>query len=117
MSLEANKAIAAAAAKYAQSIKEGKGDYVKELLADNAVIYGMMGGDMIATPAADFVAMVDSGPAAPPTYESHVDVVCAEETIAVVRVLESGLGDMAFTGYLLMLKVGDDWKAVAKVFA
>ena len=40
-----------------------------------------------------------------------------EETMAVIRVLEEGWGNrIDFTDVLLLLKMNDEWKCVAKAY-
>ena len=49
--------------------------------------------------------------------ETSIDVLELEETLAVVRVLEEGLGGkIDFTDVLLLLKIDGEWKCVAKAY-
>ena len=51
------------------------------------------------------------------TVGAGVDVVSIEETVAVVRVLEEKWGGrIDFTDYLLLMKIGGEWKCVAKAY-
>lgn len=51
------------------------------------------------------------------SFKSRIDVVDIEENLAVVRVLEEGWGGrIDFTDYLLLLKMGGEWKCVAKAY-
>ncbi len=50
-------------------------------------------------------------------FKARVDIVSIEETVAVVRVLEEKWGGrIDFTDYLLLLKIGNEWKCVAKAY-
>ena len=51
------------------------------------------------------------------TFEARIDIVDVEETLAVVRVLEESWGgSIDFTDYLLLMKIDDEWKYVAKAY-
>ena len=87
------KAIEDAAMKFVKSIAEGNSTYAKELFVNDAVLFGYLDGN------------------------ARIDIVSVEETVAVVRVLEEKWGGrIDFTDYLLLLKLGEDWKCVAKVY-
>ena len=50
-------------------------------------------------------------------FKARIDVLAVEETVAVVRVLEEKWGGrIDFTDYLLLLKLGGEWKCVAKAY-
>ena len=50
-------------------------------------------------------------------FKARIDIVSVEETVAVVRVLEEKWGDrIDFTDYLLLLKINNEWKCVAKAY-
>ena len=50
-------------------------------------------------------------------FKARIDIVEIEETLAVVRVLEEKWGGrIDFTDYLLLMKMGGEWKCVAKAY-
>ena len=50
-------------------------------------------------------------------FKARIDILSIEETVAVVRVLEENWGGrIDFTDYLLLLKIGEEWKCVAKAY-
>jgi len=50
-------------------------------------------------------------------FKARVDVVSIEETVAVVGMLEKKWGGrIDFTDYLLLMKIGGEWKCVAKAY-
>ena len=54
---------------------------------------------------------------ADPGYKARVDVLCIEETVAIVRVLEDNWGGrINFSDFLLLIKMDGEWRAVAKVY-
>lgn len=115
-SIEEYKAVEAAAIKFVKSVAEGDSRYARELFTDDAVLFGFLDGELEHGSIEQFYRNVDtvSGGEA---FKARVDVVAVEETLAVVRVLEEGWGDrIDFTDYLLLLKIGGEWKCVAKAY-
>ena len=52
-----------------------------------------------------------------PGYRARIDVLCIEETVAIVRVLEDNWGGrIDFSDFLLLIKMDGEWKGVAKVY-
>lgn len=115
-SIEEYKAVEVAAIKFVKSVAEGDSRYARELFTDDAVLFGFLDGELEHGSIEQFYRNVDtvSGGEA---FKARVDVVAVEETLAVVRVLEEGWGDrIDFTDYLLLLKIGGEWKCVAKAY-
>lgn len=115
-SIEEYKVVEAAAIKFVKSVAEGDSRYARELFTDDAVLFGFLDGELEHGSIEQFYRNVDtvSGGEA---FKARVDVVAVEETLAVVRVLEEGWGDrIDFTDYLLLLKIGGEWKCVAKAY-
>ena len=105
-----------AAMKFVKSVEEGNSQYARELFTDDAVLFGFLDGKLEHGSIEQFYHNVDtvSGGEA---FKARVDVVAVEETLAVVRVLEEGWGGrIDFTDYLLLLKIGGEWKCVAKAY-
>ena len=114
--LKEYQAVEAAAMKFVKSVAEGSSKYAKELFTDEAVLFGYLDGKLEHGSIEQFYHNVDtvSGGEA---FKARVDVVAVEETLAVVRVLEEGWGNrIDFTDYLLLLKIGSEWKCVAKAY-
>lgn len=102
--------------KFVKSVSEGNSKYARELFTDDAVLFGFLDGELEHGSIEQFYHNVDtvSGGKA---FKARVDVVAVEETLAVVRVLEEGWGGrIDFTDYLLLLKIGGEWKCVAKAY-
>ena len=115
-SIEEYKAVEEAAAKFVRSVAEGDSRYARELLIDEAVLFGYLDGKLEHGSIEQFYRNVDSvgGDAG---FRARIDVVDIEETVAVVRVLEEQWGGrIDFTDYLLMMKMDGRWRCVAKAY-
>ncbi len=115
-SIEEYKAVEAAAMKFVRSVAEGDSRHARELFTDEAVLFGYLDGKPEHGSIEQFYRNVDSV-AAGDRFKARIDVVAVEETLAVVRVLEEGWGGrIDFTDYLLLLKIDDEWRCVAKAY-
>ncbi len=109
-------AVEAAAMKFVKSVAEGNSKYAKELFTDDAVLFGFLDGELEHGSIEQFYHNVDTVGAGD-NFKARVDVVSIEETVAVVRVLEEKWGGrIDFTDYLLLMKIGGEWKCVAKAY-
>lgn len=114
--IEDYNAVVAAAEKFTRSVAEGNSKYARELFADEAVLFGYLDGKLEHGSIEQFYHNVDTV-AAGDSFNSRIDVVLLEETLAVVRVLEEGWGGrIDFTDVLLLLKMDGEWKCVAKAY-
>ncbi len=110
------KAVEQAAMKFVRSVADGDSTYAKELFVDEAVLFGYLDGELEHGSIEQFYRNVDTVGAGD-GFKARVDVLSVEETVAVVRVLEEKWGGrIDFTDYLLMLKIGGEWKCVAKAY-
>lgn len=115
-SIKEYEAVQEAAMKFVKSVAEGNSTYARELFTNDAVLFGFLDGELERGSIEQFYHNVDtvSGGEA---FKARVDVVAVEETLAVVRVLEEGWGGrIDFTDYLLLLKIGGEWRCVAKAY-
>ena len=110
------KAVEAAAMKFVKSVAEGNSRYAKELFVDEAVLFGFLDGKLEHGSIEQFYHNVDTVGAGE-NFDTLIDIVALEETVAVVRVLEEKWGGrIDFTDYLLLLKINGEWKCVAKAY-
>ncbi|MFG6397185.1 MAG: nuclear transport factor 2 family protein [Muribaculaceae bacterium] len=110
------EAVALDAEKFVKSVAEGNSSYAKELFTDDAVLFGILDGTLEHGSIEQFYHNVDTV-AAGENFKARIDVLAVEETVAVVRVLEEGWGGrIDFTDFLLLLKLGGEWKCVAKAY-
>lgn len=115
-SIEEYKAVEEAAMKFTRSVAEGNSKHARELFSDDAVLFGFLDGKLEHGSIEQFYHNVDTVPGGD-SFRSRIDVVDIEENLAVVRVLEEGWGGrIDFTDYLLLLKMGGQWRCVAKAY-
>ena len=115
-SIKEYEAVEAAALKFVKSVAEGNSSHARELFTDDAVLFGILDGKMERGSIEQFYRNVDTVSAGE-GFKARIDVMAVEETLAVVRVLEEGWGGrIDFTDYLLLLKIGGEWKCVAKAY-
>ena len=114
--IEEYKAVENAAMKFVKSVAEGNSRYAKDLFVDEAVLFGYLDGKLEHGSIEQFYNNVDTVSAGN-NFKARIDIVSVEETVAVVRVLEEKWGDrIDFTDYLLLLKINNEWKCVAKAY-
>ena len=110
------KAVEEAAQKFVKSVAEGNSQYAKTLFTDEAVLFGFLDGKLEHGSIEQFYHNVDTVGAGD-HFKARIDILSIEETVAVVRVLEENwVGRIDFTDYLLLLKIGEEWKCVAKAY-
>lgn len=110
------KAVEEAAQKFVRSVAEGNSQYAKTLFTDEAVLFGFLDGKLEHGSIEQFYHNVDTVGAGD-HFKARIDILSIEETVAVVRVLEENWGGrIDFTDYLLLLKMGEEWKCVAKAY-
>lgn len=110
------EAVAQAAEKFVRSVAEGNSAYAKELFTEDAVLFGILDGELEHGSIRQFYHNVDTVGAGA-DFKARIDVLSVEETVAVVRVLEEKWGNrIDFTDYLLLLKLNGEWKCVAKAY-
>lgn len=114
--IEEYKAVENATMKFVKSVAEGNSSYAKDLFVDEAVLFGYLDGKLEHGSIEQFYHNVDTVSAGN-NFKARIDIVSVEETVAVVRVLEEKWGDrIDFTDYLLLLKINNEWKCVAKAY-
>lgn len=114
--IEEYKAVELAAMNFVRSVAEGNSSYAKHLFINEAVLFGYLDGQLEHGSIEQFYRNVDNvGPDS--GFKARIDVIDVEETLAVVRVLEENWsGRIDFTDYLLLMKIGGEWKCVAKAY-
>ena len=105
-----------AAMKFVKSVAEGNSSYAKDLFVDEAVLFGYLDGKLEHGSIEQFYHNVDTVSAGN-NFKARIDIISIEESVAVVRVLEEKWGGrIDFTDYLLLLKINNAWKCVAKAY-
>lgn len=114
--IEEYKAVENAAMKFVKSVAEGNSSYAKDLFVDEAVLFGYLDGKLEHGSIEQFYHNVDTVSAGN-NFKARIDIVSVEETVAVVHILEEKWGDrIDFTDYLLLLKINNEWKCIAKAY-
>lgn len=114
-SIEDFNKVERAAQKFAESVGSGKSQICKDVFIPEAVMFGYLDGKLEKGSIQNLYNNIDNA-GADPKYVSRVDVVHIDGTVAIARVLEDNWSGHNFSDYLLLLKFGDDWKIVAKVY-
>ena len=110
------EAVERAAQKFVKSVGSGDSTPAKELFYDEAVMFGYLDGNLEHGPIQNLYDNIDTV-GADPSYRARIDVLCIEETVAIVRVLEDNWGGrIDFSDFLLLIKMDGEWKGVAKVY-
>lgn len=110
------EAVEKAAMLFVKSVGSGDSAPARELFYDEAVMFGYLDGKLEHGPIQNLYDNIDSV-GADPGYRARIDVLCIEETVAIVRVLEDNWGGrIDFSDFLLLIKMDREWKGVAKVY-
>lgn len=110
------EAVEKAAMLFVKSVGSGDSTPARELFYDEAVMFGYLDGKLEHGPIQNLYDNIDTV-GADPGYRARIDVLCIEETVAIVRVLEDNWGGrIDFSDFLLLIKMDGEWKGVAKVY-
>lgn len=109
------EAVIAVVSQYTEACKVGKSDVMKPAFTDNALMYGYLNGQLYNGSIEALYGAVDQFGAAPEA-KTHIDVLSIEGTAATVRVTLEDWHGIAFTDFHSLLKIGNEWKIIAKVF-
>lgn len=110
------EAVEKAAMLFVKSVGSGDSAPARELFYDEAVMFGYLDGKLEHGPIQNLYDNIDTV-GADPSYRARIDVLCIEETVAIVRVLEDNWGGrIDFSDFLLLIKMDGEWKGVAKVY-
>ena len=110
------EAVEKAAMLFVKSVGSGDSAPARELFYDEAVMFGYLDGKLEHGPIQNLYDNIDTV-GADPGYRARIDVLCIEETVAIVRVLEDNWGGrIDFSDFLLLIKMDGEWKGVAKVY-
>ncbi|MFM0047124.1 nuclear transport factor 2 family protein [Paraburkholderia sediminicola] len=101
---------------YVKGLKVGNVDGLKRAFHENAVMYGFTDQGLLEGTIQNLYDYVKNYGDAP-KIKTRFDVLHKTPTTAVVRVeLENDAADGNFTDYHSLIKVGNEWKIVAKLF-
>lgn len=104
---------------YIRALYQSDSDALCDLFAESARLYSSDGGDLIEMSKADYIEMVaarTSPEAAGHEISGHLvslDTIGADKAVAKISV---AVPPKQFIDFLLVVRVGDDWKIVSKVY-
>lgn len=115
-SIEEYNKVEAVVRKYAECVRDGKTEELKKIVfRPETVCYGYLEGEFIAKPVQALFDEIDKV-GADPKFISRVEILTIEGTVAIARVMEENWFGNMFTDFMSLIKFGDEWKIVAKVF-
>lgn len=109
------RAIAAVLNQYRAGAVSGRIADLEDAFHTDAIIHGYVGPDLFAGPIANFYAWHESNGPAPGLAMTIADIDI-EGTIATARIEITNWTGHRFTDMFTLLKVGDEWKIISKVF-
>ena len=104
------------ASKYVEGLRIGSVEGVSEAFHQDAVMYGITNGELLAGPIKNLYDFVGQNGSAP-EIQTRLDVLAITPTTAVVRVdMENDAIGADYNDYLTLIKLEGQWKVIAKVF-
>ncbi len=102
--------------KYVEGLRIGSVENVAEAFHKDAVMYGFTEGKLLGGPITNLYDFVQKNGTAP-DIKTRLDVLAITPTTAVVRVdMEKDAIGADYTDFHTLLKLGDTWRIVAKVY-
>ncbi|WP_285404773.1 nuclear transport factor 2 family protein [Luteibacter sp. ME-Dv--P-043b] len=109
-------AVIAVAQKYVDGLRVGSAEAVAEAFHKDAVMYGFTNGELLGGPIENLFDFVRKNGKAP-EITTRLDALAITPTTAVVRVdMEKDAIGADYNDYLTLIKIGSDWKVIAKVY-
>ncbi len=101
---------------YLQGQAEGNGDYMRRAFHPDATVSWISDGKVAQRTSEEFAALFTRGPA-PNEADRHRRIVSLDVTgdVAIAR-LELDYPNVFLTDYMTLLRVGDEWKIIAKSY-
>lgn len=110
-------AIENVAKKFCEAVKAGKSEIIKPYFYEKACFFGKLNEETYQSGSIEeFYDTIETFGACGEDYISRVDILDLEKTVATVRVIEDNWHGYKFTDILVMNKINDEWKIVAKVY-
>lgn len=111
------EAILATVQKYVDGCNEGKSEIMKPAFDEGAVMYSVNADGTVAAAGSidNLYAIVDQvGP--DKSGSARLDVIDSTETTAIVRVVIENWHGLSFIDHHSLVKFGNEWKIVAKIY-
>lgn len=100
---------------YAESAREGKSSIMQKVFDKNAIMYSQSEGKISGGP---IQALFDGIDSRPPSKDVEVEITSIQvyETIANARVESRNWGGASYSDMFLLIKDGQDWKIITKIY-
>lgn len=109
-------AVEAVIQKFVDAIHASDHTIVKPYFIESAGLCGNVGGKVEIEPLQTLMNNIDACGEAGAKVDFRIDILALEETIAVACVLEENMGDVNFTNYFTLMKIGSEWKIVLHAY-
>ncbi|MBR1649430.1 MAG: nuclear transport factor 2 family protein [Alphaproteobacteria bacterium] len=109
------EAVKAALNKYLEAGKQGKSDIMKPAFLENAIMYTSAKGEVSGGAIQGLYDYIDANPAAP-EIEAEITAIDIAGTVAYARVESNNWHGARFSDMFLLLKDGNEWKILTKVY-
>ena len=106
------KAVKATVEKYVEAVRAKDHKICEPYFTKGASCYGLTEGVLTDGDLPWLWKVIDEAKVSDVT--SHIDVLYVDGTIAIARLLEDGWEGYDFSDYLVLIKLGSDWKVIAK---
>ena len=108
--------VVATIAKYVDGLRTGNVDGLVQAFQKDAVMYGLINGELLGGPIKNLYDFVEKNGAAP-DIKTRVDVLAITPTTAVVRVdMEKDAIGADYTDFHMLVKLDGTWQIIAKVY-
>lgn len=100
---------------YIQAGLQGKSEVMKTAFHPQAIMYGHTGGKLVGGPIQSLFDGIDNGPPAK-DLKAEITKIEVVEKIATAQVKSSNWLGASYSDMFLLVKDGEDWKILTKIF-
>lgn len=109
------EAVKTALNKYLEAGKQGKSEVMKPAFHKDAIMYTSAKGEVSGGAIQSLYDYIDGNPAAP-EIEAEITAIDIAGTVAYARVESNNWHGARFSDMFLLLKEGNEWKILTKVY-
>ncbi|OJJ36194.1 hypothetical protein ASPWEDRAFT_172980 [Aspergillus wentii DTO 134E9] len=108
--------ITAAESKYVDGLQTGSSETVSEAFHKDAIMYGLLNGNLLGGPIKNLYDYIDQHGSAP-HVKTRLNVIGITGSTAMVKVdMEKDGSGRDYTDFLTLIKLDGKWEVIAKVF-
>ncbi|MBQ8676891.1 MAG: nuclear transport factor 2 family protein [Alphaproteobacteria bacterium] len=107
--------VKAALNKYLEAGRQGKSEIMKPAFFESAIMYTSAKGEISGGAIQGLYDYIDGNPAAP-EIEAEITAIDIAGTVAYARVESNNWNGARFSDMFLLLKEGNEWKILTKVY-